>query len=386
MTGPIGRRFPSWMMAGRNLSRSKRRSALAALGIVIGVVAIASLGMFGAALKFATEEQIGGIGSQVQVMPTTHEPPGPETEPPRLTRRQVQEIELAAGDTEYVLPVERSFIPISTGRESDRVYAYGVAEPDAATRAVSGRIPSPLRNGVLVGQSLASELNIETGTSLDVNGSTARVRATLVSRGPGVLFGVERGVVVPRSTIAGDGFDLVVVKAHSAQDANATAQAISEELNGRKKVVEVRDNSDISQRIDEQFQVVNTFLLGVGLISLLVAGISILNVMLMSAVERKEEIGVLRAVGFQRLDIVTVMVTEATLLGVAGALVGAGLSVGFGALIYDQLLGDPNQVFRAANAPFVARGVAFGVLTAVVSGLYPAWKASRAEPVDALRG
>ncbi|MDY7081225.1 MAG: FtsX-like permease family protein, partial [Halobacteria archaeon] len=126
-------------------------------------------------------------------------------------------------------------------------------------------------------------------------------------------------------------------------------------------------------------------LLGIGSISLIVAGISILNVMLMSTVERKEEIGVLRAVGGRKRDIMKMILVEATLLGVGGGLFGVILSVGIGLAFHHFLFNDIMMTFKPGNLVMFGIAFGFGVTASLLSGLYPAWKAARQRPVETLR-
>jgi hypothetical protein len=100
-------------------------------------------------------------------------------------------------------------------------------------------------------------------------------------------------------------------------------------------------------------------------------------------VERREEIGVLRAVGFQRGHVLRMIFAEAAVLGVIGGLVGVGASGLVGLAVFEFMLDDPTALFR--GRVYAGLGFAFGVLTGVVSGAYPAWSAANERPVDALR-
>jgi len=252
-------------------------------------------------------------------------------------------------------------------------------------QSVDGDIPDPLRGGALVGADLADRIGVGPGNSITVNGTTYRVRA--VVEGSGSFFSPinpNNAVVLPRGNR--DDISQVVITADTGPEANATAVALRESLNNRREAqVDVRELSDITENINEFFGFINAFLIGLGSISLLVAGVSILNVMLMSTVERREEIGVLRAVGFQKRDVLKIMLTEAGLLGVAGGVIGAVLAVGVGMLVAQFAIGDPTAVLIAENVQFVALGIGFGVVTSILSGLYPAWKAANEHPVEALR-
>ena len=121
-------------------------------------------------------------------------------------------------------------------------------------------------------------------------------------------------------------------------------------------------------------------LAGVALVSLLVGGIGIMNIMLVSVTERTREIGVRMAVGATPLNILTQFLVEALTLSVVGGLIGIGLGV-LGANQLAQKFGWPMLI----RPDIVVVSVAFSGFVGVVFGLYPAQKASRLDPIDALR-
>ena len=119
--------------------------------------------------------------------------------------------------------------------------------------------------------------------------------------------------------------------------------------------------------------------------SLFVASVSIVNVMLMSTIERRGEIGVFRAVGYQRLAVLRLLLTEALLMGLVGAILGVVLSLAVGAVVNQALLGDP-LAFSDRSLQYLAFGFVFGLVASLLSGLYPAWRAASDPPVESLRG
>lgn len=127
-------------------------------------------------------------------------------------------------------------------------------------------------------------------------------------------------------------------------------------------------------------------LLGVGSISLIVAGLAILNVMLMSTVERRGEIGVLRSVGIRRREILRMFLTEATFIGLIGGIVGVIGSLAVGLALFHVLTGDMMLILSWSSLQYLLYGFGFAIVASLLSGLYPAWKAANERPVDSLRG
>ncbi|MFB6130220.1 MAG: ABC transporter permease [Salinigranum sp.] len=378
-------------MARRNLSRNRLRSALAALGIVIGVLAIASLGMFGTTLRVGANEQLGNIGNEISVTPNQ------QVGVRNLTERDVTEIRRVAkgqvvpvvveenASGRKVVPVKTRSVTVSRGRDRAVTTAYGIENPGAIYEAADGRIPDRLRQGVIVGSDLADRFDLAAGNTVTIDGQTYRVVATLKQQQGITLLNPNNAVVIPPGDIKSKTYNQVVVTADTGTQANASAVAIRDQLNRREKRVTIFELSSITQGINTFFGILNAFLIGVGSISLVVAGVSILNVMLMSTVERRQEIGVLRAVGVQRGDVIRMILSEAALLGVAGGILGTLLAAAAGVALNQYVLGQPMATFRPINLLYLLLAFGFALVTSVLSGLYPAWKAANERPVEALR-
>jgi len=368
---------PALRMAWLNLWRNRLRTGLATLGVVIGVVAIAAIGITGTAIQTGATQQLGDLSNTVTVFP------GEDNADGRITDSQVNAIERAAtGAT--VVPQRSEALTVSSRSESRRVTVEATARPAALYTASEGTIPSPMRSGVLLSQEMAAELGVELGQTVSVDGRSYRVVAILEPSGGFGPGGVS--VVLPLDALDRDGYDQVTVVATDGEDAQRLSDVIPAEVNQREEVVDTFTPADIQQSISGFFATLNAALLGVGSISLVVAGVSILNVMLMSVVERRAEIGVFRAVGIRRREVMRMIVAEAALLGVVGGLVGVVLSIVIGFMVNAQLLGDPMLVFASRNLQFLGLGFGFAVLASTLSGIYPAWKASTANPVEVLRG
>jgi len=154
-------------------------------------------------------------------------------------------------------------------------------------------------------------------------------------------------------------------------------------VNVREERVDLFELAAVVDEINDFFDLLSTFLLGLGAISLVVAGVSILNVMLMSTVERRQEIGVMRAVGVTRRDVLRVLLAEAGLIGAAGAAAGTLLTVLLVAgLVATTPAVDAALVLDPTNGYYLLLALVFGVGVGIVSGAYPAWKAANERPVE----
>jgi ABC-type antimicrobial peptide transport system permease subunit len=142
----------------------------------------------------------------------------------------------------------------------------------------------------------------------------------------------------------------------------------------------IRDLTEISEALASASRVMTNLLLIVALISLIVGGVGIMNIMLVSVTERTREIGIRMAVGARSRDILRQFLVEAIVLclagGVAGILLGRGVSV-----VVTALLNWPTL----PSLPAIIAAVAVAAGVGIVFGYYPAWKASRLDPIDALR-
>jgi putative ABC transport system permease protein len=373
-------------MARRNLVRNPLRSGLACFGIVIGVVAIASLGILGFTLQAGFMENMGDTANQVEVTPATDTdgPVGAVTQD-TLTDREVRDVRRAATGAE-VTPVKEEMVELDYGDVSTSRNAYAVENPSALFESQEGRVPSSLSSGVLVGSTLAEQLEVNVGSAVTVENSSYRVVGVLAEEPWTAPVNPNFNIVVPETELREAGYSRVILEEESADAANATAQEIRETMNRREEVVEAQENSDLIERVQSQQRLLSLFLLAVGSISLFVAGVSILNVMLMSTVERREEIGVLRAVGVQRTSILKILLAEATLLGFVGGAVGVVFSLLIGGVINHFMLDDALMVLRPGNLRYLGMALGFAVGISLLSGAYPAWKAAKERPVEALRG
>ena len=372
-------RFPTLSLAWRNLSRNRLRTFLAALGICIGIFAVVVLGVFGTVLQLSASQELGSIGNQVIVSPADG------TGEDALTSRQLQEIERAAAGRGTMVPLHSDGAVVSTGTDSTAAQVYGTDQPAVLFDGGEDPLPARHRSGVLVGSSVAESLDLQVGGSVTVGSQQYRIIAIMAPSEDITPIQANTAVVLPEDEFSG-GFDQAVIAAETPAGAAAAAEDVRQSLNVRVEQVDIFELSEILETIDEFFTLLNRFLIALGTVSLIVAGVSILNLMLMSTAERRGEIGVMRAVGIHREDVLKLLLVEATLLGVLGGISGAVLSVLATAILWLATPIGLDVILVWRNVGYLVGGILFGVLVALVSGAYPAWRAANEAPVEALRG
>jgi putative ABC transport system permease protein len=373
--------FPRTYFARRNLARARVRTLLAVLVVTAGVVAVGGLGIFGSSFEASQQQNLGDVANEVTVTAPSEKPTrAPLENPVSLDERRLESIRSIAGDSAVTVLRTRP----ATGRlgNSEIRSVTGVRNFNATYSVVAGELPTNWQNGVVIGSRDASFLQLRVGSPVRVDGRLYRVVA--------VAGDVPGDVMLPMRLVEPGNetrYSKVVVHADNAVEASRIAADLDTELNrGLERRAEFRIDAREAdaEAIRRQFTSTNQFLLGIGSISLVIAGVSITNVQLMSARERRREIGVLRAIGFSQLDILAIMLIETVIMGTVASLVGIVGSLGAGAVINAVLLGDPTA-FQPDTTRSLVIAFVVGVLVTLVAGLYPAWTASRERPVDALR-
>ncbi|MDR9816439.1 MAG: ABC transporter permease [Candidatus Methanoculleus thermohydrogenotrophicum] len=374
-------------LARRNVSRHWLRSSLAVIGIVIGVVAIASMGILGNSIGLMFNDMITDVGDTIIVSPAM------SSGTTAFTERQVNDIARAAGSNR-VIPFASTFDTITVGETKSGAMIYAIPAGDIPflLEKEAGTYPRETGAGCMIGSKLAAnskKTGLKLGARVQIGDETLRVTGVLKERGMGFDINPDYAIVVPYRWYSNhydeDEYDQVIVKVRDINDLDRVKKAIEEKMNRREDVVNVMDTKVILESVFAAADSITVFLMGIGAISLIVAGVSILNVMMMSVTERIKEIGVLRSIGTRRSEVMRMFIYEAMIIGIAGAIIGGVLSFCTGYLMTVVLVGSPEYLFNPTSLLYIVFGMAFGIITSVASGLYPAWKAAHLNPIQALR-
>ncbi|MDD4566652.1 MAG: ABC transporter permease [Methanoculleus chikugoensis] len=384
------------------------RSVLAALGIVIGVVAIASIGMMGANMTLSVTEELSDMANKLTV--TAYRGGGGgmmggpggggnggSSDDDAITEKEFKTIQriVAKYGTTYTVMSESDRIEV--GSKEGRATIYGLdAEIIRGILTVeTGEYPKSTTS-VVVGPTLAERLDLKIGSKIDIgdpdDGSTATVRVVgiLEERGMSMDLSTDMAIVGTQKLFTGiyggEGeYDQVNVVVNDLNDIDAVTEAIEDELNRKEDTVTVQDSSRMMESITSTVSTMTTFVMAIAGISLLVAAVSIFNVMMMSVNERVREIGILRSIGTQRTEILRMFIYEAGILGLVGAVIGAIASIVIGYIVVLGMVGTAEYFFAPGSIVYVPMAMAVGAAICIITGVYPAWRASNLDPIEALR-
>ena len=405
----------------------KMRAGLTILGIVIGIAAIVALTSITTGLQVTITSELGagfssdtvtvstqsfgmfGGGSSdftllVNDTDTINEIDGVQTSAAIMSKS----VMLDFGSTELPLSVTGVDYTAYASIYSSFVAEEGsIPETPANDSVVIGsRLTDPWDNGTVlaeVGDTILISWTHRVGLEMVEENYTAEVVAVLEEIGGFSMGPSDLGLYIPLST-AQSFFDTDEVNSIAVQLVSddeefveTVSQAIEDAFDG---LVSVTSPTALLAIMSSIFDIISLFLVGIAGISLLVAGIGIMNIMIVSLMERTREIGILKALGMKSRTVLGIFLTEALVVGLVGAVVGVvtgySMAVMFAAFSGSMFGGGmPGggqslstgmmTITPILTTEIILGAMAFGVFVAVVFALYPAWRASKLNPVDALR-
>ncbi len=399
----------NFRVAFRALWANKMRSILTTLGIIIGVAAVIAVVSIVQGLQFVITKELQGVGSTyIIVLPDVgHRDPGVVARQVRLTWEDGQAVRRQVPGVRRITPVILGNQRLKYRDRQHSTLVIGVNEdwPEVSNRAVDdGRFFSRIdlehrRKVAVLGRKVVEELRLggdAVGREIYVGTVPATVIGVMEERGQSLGQDIDDLVFLPFETSlavfgrrAGEQVQLRL-QAESPAVVDQVEDGIRQLLRRRHRIPQGQpDDFDILLQ-DELLRTVNTVLGSVTAVvgavvgvALLVGGIGIMNIMLVSVTERTREIGVRKSVGARRQDVLVQFLIEAVTLSLVGGAIGVAAGFGIGSLVAGLLPGD----WPPAHVPFWAILLAFGfsAIVGVFFGIYPAGKAARLDPIEALR-
>ena len=395
----------AFLLALRELRRNKMRSFLTMLGIIIGVAAVITLVTLGGGATKQVTEQIAALGSNLlMIRPGKHMGPGQSSGAAPFKLADAEALARDVPSLAAVAPTAGSAVTAIYANGNWNTTVTGTSEQyfQVNNRVIrSGRLftEADVRSGTavcVIGETVRAKLfgsRDPVGSRIRLNKLSCEVIGLLAPRGQASM-GADQDdiVVVPLRTfqrrIAGN-TDVSMIQV-SVRDGAATAEAekaITRVLRARRHLsaneddnFDVMDLKEIAAMLSGTTKVLTSLLGAVAAVSLLVGGIGIMNIMLVSVTERTREIGTRLAIGALEWEVLLQFLVEAVVLSSFGGLTGIVLALG-SAVVLAGLLNVP-FVF---NAPIVFVAFLFSAAVGVVFGYFPARKAARLDPIEALR-
>jgi putative ABC transport system permease protein len=394
----------------------KLRSILTILGIVIGVAAVIALMSIGKGTEQSIISGIEGLGTNLLFIQPGFTSQsggvrGAMGSSQSLTVEDAEAIKEQISNINYVSPVSNSFSQIVAGSENINSRVIGI------TPEYQEMFNMELDYGVFISDADYKKANKVAVIGPDANenlfgganpiGQTIRVGNNILyvigvfqSKGSTMMSTMsDDSIIIPLTTMfqtssrsqTTSGENIVgniYIELTDQKYSDAVISDITDLLRYRHRITANVDDDDFSITSQEEMIATiseamssMTFLLGaIAAISLLVGGIGVMNIMLVSVMERTREIGIRKALGAEEIEIITQFLIEAAFLTIAGGIIGIG--VGWGAsYLVGNLMNTPTVV--TADIVILAFSISVGI--GLVFGLYPAWRASRLSPIEALR-
>jgi len=416
VVGPRARRsstgFESLRIALESLRANKLRTFLTMLGIIIGVWSVVALLAIGNGAQQAIIDQVQGIGTNLlSVSPgQPDQRPGAEGIEP-LTLDDAEAIRRAVPELAFVSPANQGAAQIVGGDFSRTVQVSGVMPTYATVRNqelargqfITEQAETTARNIVVIGKQLADDIfgsSDPIGQRVRINSQSFTVIGVLAASSG--FANDDNSAFVPLSTsyrtlfggrtASSSSYEVsdILLQVRSNDEITLAQRKVEQLLRSRRGVAANGDEDNFVVFSQESlltiFGTITTtltvFLGAIASISLLVGGIGVMNIMLVSVTERTKEIGLRKAVGAKRRDILRQFLVEASIISLFGGAIG--LLLGY---LTATLIGVFFGEFITPVVTLDAVLLAFGVSAAVglFFGIFPARRAARLEPIQALR-
>jgi len=402
-----------------HVKKSKMRSWLTIIGIVIGVAAVVAIISIGQGMQASVEARLGSLGAdQITVTPGYSRASGGGgfdvgraggSATINLTDKDVNAIKQVSGVL-YVDGIVSGRSDMKLGTETTSVSVTGVDtavwRAFVTTQLESGRLLQPGdSNTVVIGYSLAHETFLQPITlnrPVLIGGRSFKVVGIFVQSGGGFGGGGDTSVIMPAdhardvitTNISRNTFTSITVKVADPNMATQVASDIiaklmpSRHVNPRTRDFTVTAFAAIQAQITSVVQSISLFLAAIAAVSLLVGAVGIANTMFMSVMERTRQIGLLKALGATDGEVMKLFLMESGLFGFVGGVLGIIFGVLISVIISEvglRAIGPGGAMTAVVSPQLLVFALGFSIFVGVISGVAPARSAAKMNPVDALR-
>lgn len=388
---------------------NKLRSFLTMLGIIIGVSALITVVAVGKGGERAVAERLQALGTNLLYVSPGSSRSGrvmaSAGSSVKLTRRDIEAVLHQCEEIEAVVPEFSRSAQVKYGNRNWNTRITGTTPNYGEVRnvkTVAGRFFTAQEEGArarvcVIGSTVRENLfeigEDPVGKTLRISRMNFQILGVLETKGQsGGWMNPDDQVLIPLATAQMRlfGVDHISNSTLKVADASLMDKAFYDVERVLRKQHRLRDTQDNDFNIRNQADIISTFestqktittmLTIVAIVSLLVGGIGIMNIMLVSVTERTREIGIRKAIGAKRHNILTQFLLEALALSITGGLIGIMVGVGLTRLV-TNLMGWQTLI----SIPSIMVSVIFAATVGIIFGLYPAWRAARQNTIEALR-
>lgn len=391
-----------FLLAFRSIRERKARSILTVLGIAVGIAAIVSLMSVGYGMEHAITGELTGMADMISVMPGKITGGHTYVEMGGFTDRDVKDLQRISGIKD-ISAMTYDSVEVEYRNERKPTFVLGGDTKDLESFYVE---PVGLKEGrwlrendykgCVIGDLVATDFFddvIHVNDKLVLNGDKFVVVGVFEKGGMLYSTDVDRNIFLTlraaKNVLQTDAIKYIIVRVYEIDEAEEIAEEIEEVINdnhGLDDFATAMAMDSMLEQIGVIFNIIRGVLAGIAAIALVVASIGIMNTMLMSVMERTHEIGVMKAIGAKSSDVLALFLLESSIVSLVGGVTGCVVGVIVAKVL--SFLGSAAsglEIAAIVKPEVLLGGIAVAVIVGVLSGFYPARKASRMSPVEAVR-
>lgn len=399
-------------VALRSLAANKMRSFLTMLGVIIGVAAVIAMLGLGAGTREKVMESVRTMGANLLVIRPAMSAGGSGVFTAERVNLKVEDAEAILAqvpEVEMVCPEVTGRYQVKFMNKNSRPSVQGEAETYFVVRNYQIDKGRPITEGDVIRNARVAVLGPKTvedlfgeldplGQTIKVKGINFLVVGVTKPKGDQGWFNPDDQVVIPYTTamnqvMGRDFLNSIYVRVKNGEDMQAVMDKIGQVLRRQHRIqpgnpddFSIRNLQEISDSLNQVSRIFTMLLAGVAAVSLVVGGIGIMNIMLVTVTERTREIGVRKALGARAVDLMAQFLIEAIVISLTGGLIGVAFGVG-AIVAFNRITEAVSGSAYGAQVQLVPILVSFffSVLVGVFFGWYPARKAAKLDPIEALR-